>query len=193
MTIIPPGYAEVVCEFDIAGDAGPAICAFGVSVDLITDPTELAEQIGPVWDTTPGLLLEMSSTVALREVRVTVGQDGGPDAVGSAPFNLVGQDPANAATPQVAYLLRKNTGFGGRAYRGRMFVPGVVEGNVTDAGLLDTTFRTALQAAADNFLAALDAQGNPMVLLHTSALIAPTPVVSLVVDAKVATQRRRLR
>lgn len=193
MTVIPPGYAEVVSEFTIAGDGGPAIVAFGVSVDLITDPTELAEQIGPVWDTTPGLLLSMSSTVALREVRVTVGQDGGPDTIGSASFNLVGQNSANAATPQVAYLLRKQTGFGGRAYRGRMFIPGVVEGNVDDSGLLDTSFRTAFQSAADTFLDALDGQGNPMVLLHTSPLIAPTPVISLVADAKVATQRRRLR
>lgn len=193
MTVIPPGFAEVVNVFDIAGPAGPALVVFGVDPATETDPTVIASDIGPMWDTTVGPLKAMHSSVTLTEVRVTLGQDGGPPTVGAATFSLQGDVAGNGMTPQVTYLIKKVTGFGGRAFRGRMYWPGVQEEAISDSGSISATLDAALLAAADEFLDTLDTGGYPMVLLHTDGLIAPTPVTALIPDGRVATQRRRVR
>lgn len=98
--------------------------------------------------------------------------------------------------PNVAYLLRKNTSFAGRRYRGRMFLPGSSNGGIQQGGILSGAEFTLVDAAAgalDNvFQGVGSANLSQPVLLHSEAPTTPTPVTSLSAELIVATQRRRL-
>lgn len=114
-----------------------------------------------------------------------------------------------ATPPNVAYLIRKNTAFGGRQGTGRIYQPGVTEPNVGVDGTVAGAHLTAMQTAWTGFLGGLNSVSLPMYLLHSYGtyvalhhgdpvsidvdIRAPTEVTSLSVDSKVATQRRRLR
>jgi hypothetical protein len=82
---------------------------------------------------------------------------------------------------------------GGRRARGRMFLPpfGLHEGNVSPNGMLEDDFVADTQAILALWFADID-----MVLLHDSATPGapePYPLTNLVLDNRIATQRRRLR
>ena len=85
----------------------------------------------------------------------------------------------------------------GRTGKGRFFIPNILnETYVDNVGVIDGGARSSLQGFVDQFLADLNAAGNPMVLLHNSGApfgTTPTPVISLALDGVIATQRRRLR
>jgi hypothetical protein len=112
----------------------------------------------------------------------------------------------SAAPPNVAALVQKKTGFGGRGNRGRVYLPwSVNEGEVDEIGQLTAVARTALQTAVDLFYGTLGV-GSNMVIANRiydlpwdnpnrqlTALMIGKPVTSLRVDGLVATQRRRLR
>jgi hypothetical protein len=74
-----------------------------------------------------------------------------------------------------------------------MFLPIVGEANTDSGGMLSTASRNAWQTAVTGWLNDLALRNVPMVLLHNQVEIVPTPVTALVVDPRVATQRRRLR
>jgi hypothetical protein len=104
--------------------------------------------------------------------------------------------------PNVAVLIKKRTALGGRRGRGRMYFPWFLgEGDADERGSISAAVQANLSAACENFRLAIAAAsgavpGTPMVLLHSTAplgpAVAPTPVIALVVDPLVATQRRRL-
>ena len=101
----------------------------------------------------------------------------------------------NSAAPQVAYLIHKNTDDGGRAGRGRFFLPGVPDANVNPNGTILGGTLTAMQTALDNFLAGLLSRDLEPVVLHNvgGPLTNPSPITSFSPDARAATQRRRMR
>jgi len=99
-------------------------------------------------------------------------------------------------------LVRKNTSFAGRAFRGRMYWPSMLaEGDVDINGIIDGAVVTALQGHFDTlFDDYLDSiPGAVPSLLHdkvTDDVLDPTlatPLTSLTVQPKIATQRRRMR
>ena len=190
MTVIPPGFAEARLSFSIPGDAGPAMVVFGFE-PADPDPNAIAPDILQAFQGT--LLTQLAQTVVLSEVEVTVGQDGGPPIVGGVSSGGPGGINSDATPPNTAYLIQKRTVFGGSAYRGRMFLPGVIEERVENDGLLTPTAYDMLQDEADAFLTRMTTEGNPLVLLHGDPTLDPTPIAALNVAQKVATQRRRLR
>jgi hypothetical protein len=99
-------------------------------------------------------------------------------------------------TPNTAVLVQKRTILGGRSNRGRFYVPGLPEDSVDGSGSILLTPLTALQAGANNYLAAAQAapEVENLVVLHDQLVVGPpTPVTSLQVQTLVGTQRRRLR
>jgi hypothetical protein len=98
------------------------------------------------------------------------------------------------ASPQVAILVKKLSGFAGHDQRGRMYIPGLGEAAIDDDGGISAAKLADLQSAFSQFLTDVNL-GTPegMVIFHTDALTAPTKVTQLQVDPRVATQRRRLR
>jgi len=160
-----------------------------VTIGAFLTPTALATVLHDAWGDT--LLTRQIATCSLEKTRVKFG----PNATGPfAEYTEIRSGPRNedAEAPSVAVLVEKVTNFGGRANRGRFFVPGISYGDVAVGGGLASEPQTFFQTQANAFLARLDTEGLDMVLLH-GASSDPTTVTSLNVDGRAATQRRRLR
>lgn len=101
--------------------------------------------------------------------------------------------------PATSMVVRKITGVAGRAYRGRIALPGgfIDEPTVDEAGILDAGVVTAFQTTFDAMLAQMNTSNIPVYLLHGPNLLGVTPVPTLVssilVTNLVGSQRRRLR
>lgn len=147
----------------------------------------------------------MNSLVTLSACRVKKGpMEDGPFAEVSTSNSGASVSPP--CPPNVAYLIRKITPLGGKMGQGRMYQPGVPEAGVGEDGTIVSGTRSSTEAGWSAFLAAMDGAGFPMALGHmfgdyvnrkgVTIIVparAPTDVTALTVDAKAATQRRRLR
>lgn len=121
----------------------------------------------------------------------------GPDATGESAELAVTEGGAGGAgaPPNVTYLVQKQTAFGGRAGRGRLYMPGVTEGSIGSDGVLVGATVTAIQNSFDSLQTALEAADLFPVVLHGegSPLSVPSGITSFAVSTLAATQRRRLR
>ena len=193
MTVIPPGYAQA--NFVFGGIAMPNGAEVTLGIDVsgwAGTPTSAAIALASSWNT--NLLDFQPSFVSFETVRVKYGPEAtGP--TGEAVGGGSGGSPGNPTSPNVAYLVRKSTAFGGRAGRGRFYMPGVTEDNIDGGGVVLPAGRAAINTGLDDFRTGLESIDSPIVLLHGvgSPLTSPTPVTDLSLDARVATQRRRLR
>lgn len=187
--IIPNGYAQFTLEWGGVALPEGAATVFGTEVEPGDTPTALAEGVSALVETT--LLTVMSTEVTLVSVVCKKGPtDTGPFARVAA--GVAGDQAGDPVSPAVSVLVSKQTASGGRKNRGRMYLPGLREANVSSGGVISSTNRTAWQAAVDDFFDGLGLGLIPMVILHTSN-VAPTPVTALSVQSVVATQRLRQR
>lgn len=122
----------------------------------------------------------------------------GPNATGPsvlAPANVTGTNGDNGDWPATCLLVHKNTDFGGRAGRGRMYWPGIPETKVSSTGEILAAFVTSSQTVFNDWFADLNTADLEPVLLHGagSPLSTPSILSGFSVDARVASQRRRNR
>jgi hypothetical protein len=191
---IPPGFAQTNLLF--SGDGAPrgAQIVLGVEVASgVTDPIAVAHSIYDAYAST--VLTFASSSILLTGCRAKLGpNDTGPDGVYSA-STPGGNAGAAEVTPQVALLARKNTASGGRINKGRMFIPGAVEGAVDASGNVSSGTIAAYNTALADFISAVfaNANTNNLVILHTSPELEPTVITSITLQSLAATQRRRIR
>ena len=191
---IPPGYAQA--NFIFTGAALPtgAECTLGFDISGGSPtPTAMANSLATDWAAAD---IEMSyvNDVTLSSIMVKFGPDTvGPSAVVAT--NIPGTGVDDPCPPNVTLLIRKNTALGGRAGRGRLYLPGVPEGSVSQAGVVDAATVTDTTTRFNNFLTACIADGNIPVLLHglSGPILVPTEITSFACQAIAATQRRRLR
>lgn len=206
---IPVGFAQVTHEFSGINVPTGAAVVYGVSNVPADSAAAIAAGIDPLF--AQFVIDCCSPDVTLETTKVKLG----PDATGaSAEFSGEGGTGGNGTTslsPGSALLFTKNTALGGRRGRGRMYLPGVAEVVVNDAGGLEAGAALQFQTAADALLQDLETAGWPMFLLHSpptewqivngqsrrievaGSVPAPTEVTSLTVSSTIATQRRRLR
>lgn len=187
--IIPAGFGQ--CTLNFTGTSLPqgAAVVFGFANAGPQDAEACRIDIATAWYNT--IREQMCDSVIQSSQLVKLGpNDDGPTAagVGTGAGLLTG----SAAPPQVSWLVSKRTALGGRRNRGRMYIPGIPETSVSPFGSIDPTLRQNMEDECDAFLAAIDAAGCPMVILHNT-VGTPTLVQSLTVSASVATQRNRLR
>jgi hypothetical protein len=187
--IIPIGFGHIIHVF--SGNQVPrgAAITYGVEVNNATPWLENVAIIHAAL--AANFLPTMSTEIQLDE---TIGKLG-PNSTG--PFVrfsdvAVGENTGATMSPQVAVLGRKVTALGGRKNRGRMYIPGLLDASVISGGLLESATRIAWQANVAQHLVDLETNDTPMVILHNSSSD-PTTVVNISVDARVATQRRRVR
>lgn len=199
-TIIPPGFAQCAWHLALAGDPEPIVITFGVSVDTLPVTQAIVNDLHLGLKTGAGLLAQISSSYTSLKAVMYVGQDGGPPVVWESNNSTQVGGGAGAPLPQNnAVLITKRTASAGRRNKGRLYCPGIGEGAVDAVGTIAGATVTAFQTAADAWLTAINATTGigGMVILHTSGGVttppAPTPVTALVVQPKIATQRRRLR
>lgn len=126
---------------------------------------------------------------------VTVVQtQGGLPVLGSHLVPITGSRTGPSTASNTALIVKKNTSLGGRANRGRFFVPAaVIDETVVDQnGFLSPAATGTEQARWTAFYVALTGAGYVPVVLHSDATT-PTTINSFSVESQVGTQRRRMR
>jgi hypothetical protein len=125
--------------------------------------------------------------------------------VGSHP--TVGAVGGAQSPMSVAFLVHKQCFHTRRQRNGRWYIPGVAESDTDDSGGVVSSARTRVQNITEDYRAAVNALGLPagitvaMRVVHITSVDGDgdpeswnsTDIDSLSVDARVATQRRRLR
>lgn len=193
MSVIPSGYSELSMEFDIPGDAGPAIVVLGLQPPGATSIDDQADDLETILNTTPGLKTSLASAVEISRFVLRFTSSPGVTEIVERTLGYPGLQAGATSPPQVALLVQKSTGIAGRKNRGRMYVPGLVDTGVEDDGRLTSVYQGQWQTGITAFGNSLSTAGYLPVILHTSAADTPTPVQQFIVASKVATQRRRLR
>lgn len=191
---IPLGFAEVWMQFGTPTDPEPMFCALGLelSAGAVADQTN-TDLICAACDSSLDNIV--SSDMTLGPGYVLWGDDPGEIRIDSSNTPSAGLAGANAITVNTALLVRKLTASSGRRNRGRMFIPGMPEADFSAAGNMTAGTRATKQTALNNLQTNLVALAfvDGLALLHDSAPFTPTPIGSLEVQLKAATQRRRMR
>lgn len=187
---IPSGYGQV--NFIFTGGSAPngAQCVFGVKNLTALSPLAIANFADSYYNTF--IKSQMSAQVTLSGVLVKLG----PTATGPSVLintTRVGVGTGGNFPPNTAFLVKKFTSAGGHSGQGRMFLPGVAEAQADDAGMLAAGTISGFNTALGGFLNSMNGSDCPMVLLHNDPTMTPNIVTSLILQAKVATQRKRLR
>lgn len=192
--IIPPGFAQVSIEHWLTAYNRPAVTTWGIELSGgATDPDVVAQQQWSIYAANMGP--QIDSTVTIRDCRVAIGQDGGDPILGFSTGTTAGGRSAESTPPALALMITKRTNSGGRRGRGRIYIPwALADTAVAENGAIAGAALTAWGNAASAWLSTLATANRDMVVLHGSGLTvppAPTPVVSLVVNPTIRTQRRR--
>lgn len=186
---IPVGFAQTTFNFGGNGLAFPGAIVHGWDPGGGLSAADVAAATHSSF--ADNVMPELNDDVTLESTLCKFGPDAtGPSALFTDPTN--GGHSTTGAASNLCYLVRKNTALGGRQGRGRMYLPGVDEGEVGSDGAVSVGQVAALQAALDDFYAALILVTIIPVVLHDDALT-PTPMTTAVVQAVAATQRRRMR
>lgn len=191
--VIPVGYGQA--NFRFQGTQAPtgAEVTFGLEGSgFAGDPVDAAVILAAHWANTWSAI--QTNQIALIDVLVKFGPDTtGPS--GTAPGAGAGSITSSGASPAVSLLVQKLTALGGRAGKGRCFIPGISEADVGTQGTIDSAYLAACQTEFDSFLLACSADDLSLVLLHSagSPITTPTPITGLAVQGLAATQRRRQR
>lgn len=190
MPIIPDGFGQLTIGFSGLNAPTGAAVTLGLDVPGGSTPADVLDDIEGLFE---GLVESQSvSSLILSSARVKFG----PDATGpfvERAYNLPGNQGADAASPNTAILVSKVTAFGGREGRGRLFWPGISDFSLDADGTIGAGSLAQYQTAWDTFFTGLGLANAPAFLLHSDSANTPDAITEFVVQAKVATQRRRLR
>lgn len=119
---------------------------------------------------------------------------------------IVGGNAGTYAPPNIAALVKKTTGFGGKKSRGRTYIPFILPVTaVSENGTVDPGTATALNVRLATFLGQLITDGTVMVIANKIFTVPVPPlkpfvseiqvghnVLSYLCEPMIATQRRRL-
>jgi hypothetical protein len=188
--VIPVFFAQVNLVFTGPGLPGRAEVTFGVANSTAMDASTIAAAVFNS-AVTADFCHDLHNSVGITSIIVKKG----PNATGEqveVTDAIPGEALGTAGPANTAFLVRKVTGEGGAKQRGRWFLPGVPAEAISSGQFVSTAYATDLETKMTSFLSQLDDHDIPMVLLHGGA-DAPTPVNYLLVQSRLATQRRRLR
>lgn len=187
---IPEGFSQVSVVHTGGGIVDEAIWTVGVNNAFDVTPATIAGEVVTLLGTLNYEDL-ISSSVEVPEVRVKNGPDvNGPSAVDDT--GIVGSIGGQAAPPNVSLLVHKLTAVGGRQGRGRLYMPGIAEASLEAGGGVEAALLADAQTFFSAFRTGMAFLNRPLALLHADAS-EPNEVTTLTVDARFATQRRRMR
>jgi len=184
--LVPPGFVNLKLMYKNK-QGHHCVTNWGLSVSA--DPTEsemdaYAATIAAAWK--PAL----STSSSFDQIVFEIGNDGpntGYTSVSGAGAGT--RSSTNWCTAQIQRMALKKTALKGRKFRGRFFVPDIVEANVDDFGVLNST-ETSQVGVIINALNPAGTLWTGPVLLHNGPTV-PTPITGFVIASKVATLRRR--
>lgn len=200
----------------LTGDAEPIACTYGVTVtDPVTaDVDAIAAGLHDAWG--DELMPQLCNVISLNttEIALQRTEPSYPVTPTSAPSvgfgtgAVVGGEVGNCAPQNCAYLLSKRSNYGGRRGQGRMYLPGVAEGDVSPVGIIGAGRLGTLATAAATWLARFGTGALTdvvPVILHSfkieeglpvpvpTTLPPPYPITAMGLSTSIATQRLRLR
>lgn len=202
---IPVGYGELLFRFRLDGDHEAMVTTLGFKSEAAMDSQDdlMASAAWAIETFETNLFpggASMFTTWNFDGYQVTVNSSDGGLVTAEVPHPVAGAASGGTPPNNTAMLIRKVTGLGGRAHRGRFYMPpfNLDEENVNNYGVLATPFLTLMQSAYTDWLADMVAGDGGVgkcfpCVLHTDPLVDPDLITAFVVQAKVATQRRRLR
>lgn len=186
---IPTGYGQLTFEYGGNALAYPAVNTLGFVIGTAESPLYCATNGAALWETNVMPLL--CDEVELASVLAKWGPtETGPSAE-VFPADP-GGDNGNPDRANTCYLITKNTEFGGRQGRGRLYLPGVTEDQASDYGTIAPARVSALNDAFDDVLSGMISAGFAPALLHGNSLT-PYAITSFSASGVTATQRRRMR
>lgn len=192
---VPVGEAQCTLEWKVTSRTDTMVTTIGVRPQVSLTAGEIATAVLDAAQaaglTAVGNLSNQYTYIGTHAyLQTSTGFITGEDIV-----NNVGTRGVNPPPPQCCVLAQKHTASGGRANRGRMFLPaGLVDeaSEVSAAGEVDGTRRATLEGFVDDFITNLLASDLTPVLFHSDG--SPSTVVtSLTVLSTLATQRSRIR
>lgn len=187
---IPVGYGIATYVFTSGFLPYGAVSTMGHSHALASGtPDEKAEELYDLFVASVAGALN----VAINVERVIFRQ-GPQDAglVGEHVGTATGGDGGQMSPPNLCLLVEKHTDLGGRRGRGRMFLPGVSEPIVDGSGVIAGDYLSDVNGNLGLWQDSLETANLNPVLFHSTET-APTPLTSMSLDPKAATQRRRMR
>ncbi len=189
-----------------SGSSRPAELTFAFGNDAGASPLTFINHFQTAFNTR--FQPEFSTSVTIEKPFVTIGDGTNVPAQAIATGAAVAGTYANAMPPsQVAVLVKKGSGLGGRKNRGRTYFPWfIAESDVDNVGHITGGVVTTLQALMTGFIGDMGATyGTPMVISnktlaidivtgkpYVTAITRGPLVTSYTVEDIVATQRRRL-
>jgi hypothetical protein len=191
--VIPAGYAQA--NFVYTGSAVPTGAEWTLGLDIsgvAGTPLAVATLLETAY-TAAGFTSHIATNCNLSFIEVKFGPDStGPSATLSVSFTSSG---GTGVGPNTSWLVQKLTLDGGRAGRGRAYVPGVPESSNGESGNLLNADVAALQTDFDQFQTSIEGNDLYGMVLHGAAspLEVPSLITAFQVDDVSATQRRRLR
>jgi len=197
MTYLVFPYANAHFRFLRSGDSEPMITSLGFEWDTTTDPQDVTDDLSASW---AGSTIQEITTqwTTFAGVQVVFGT---ADPQEPLTFeSSVGSDNGDAGEqvcpPNTALLVKKLTARGGRKGRGRFYYPDVQEAAVDASGTIDSSSLAGYQTRWNDWMSdivGVDGVVLPVLLHSESSDGSPDEILSTPVQAKVATQRRRLR
>lgn len=188
--IIPSGFGQLTLIF--TGSAVPtgAVTTCGFVNSVPDDAAGIADTIeAELTATSAGK--SWATTCNLTGILVKLGPNStGPSYLKTVSISGTAGAPGSAA---VAPLVKKQTASGGRKNRGRFYWGVAPELGVDPGGVLTSAYLADVADTVGDFRGGMQTAGFQLHVLHESVLDNPTPIVGLVVDSRVATQRRRQR
>lgn len=195
--VIPDGHANWHVDIvnSSASDSGRSSVAFGTNLfgpltQTIVDRVAnlFRDGIKPIYDNSwfvGGVRVLENDAGTMKAWEQGLGEAGTASARDCCP-------------PATSHVVSKRTGLAGKAHRGRLYLPGVPEGDVDEAGTLSNGYVTAIQTVLDSLQTAVegDAAIVNLCLFHddsTPGALPPDQVLSLQLKSTVGTMRPRQR
>lgn len=192
---IPPGFVNLTYRFTRQFDSEVMVTAWGFSWDGVADEQDIVNDCFDAW-VASGMQDNTTNSTTLVGVEGAFGTLGDGDfRVESSNGSQAGNSTADPLPNNCAWLFKKLTGLGGRKNRGRMYYPDVLATAVLGDGSINTPSREDIQTGLDDWITKTEAVAGlvELHLLHTDESDNPTPISQIVVQNKIATQRRRMR
>ena len=174
MSPIPAGHALLTFVFSGPG-AGPGGCVTTMGVSHVSEefPAVFAEEMYDDFAST--IVTHLSSQVQLDECRVRFGTAEG-EVVLSHFASTAGSVGGDNEPPSLCWPVVKFTALGGRANRGRMFIPGLFTVATTPTGAISAGTIVSFNVELQNWIDAMELHDAFPVLFHLETGDPPTPI-----------------
>jgi hypothetical protein len=204
---IPPGFGQISHVLSLTGDPEPMVVTNAIGPDIadVADAQSACNLARGLFTANIMQNVYNAYSHVRTEMRYLLDTDavGDPLRVVIDPTVVVGVSSQAPVPQNTACLVHKRTAVAGRQGRGRMYIPGLQESQVTETGAILSAYIPTLQADVDVYFngftdEVIGASTLSWYLLHSlplGALVPPPPtrITTMQVDGRVATQRRRLR